>query len=155
MIASSAKTFEQQPPKIRLSMTDTARKEGIASMKKDIMGFRGGEDWSERSLSCALLGGLVAFVFVVEVLVGKISRGAAFDCASVFSVGSNVSTVVVLCRLVALEEMMSCAPLLSWSAPVVVDWVLLLADCVVLAVSLGLLAFALRLMFTYTLKTND
>ena len=37
MIASSAKTFEQQPPKMRLSMTDTARKEGIVSMKKDIM----------------------------------------------------------------------------------------------------------------------
>lgn len=37
----------------------------------------------------------------------------------------------------------------------VVDWVLLLADCVVLAVSLGLLAFALRLIFTYTGKTND
>lgn len=155
MIASSAKTFEQQPPKIRLSMTDTARKEGIVSLRKDIMRFRSREDWSERSFSDALLGGLVAFVFVEEeVLVGRIGSGAPFDCASVLSLGSIVSTVVVLCRLVALEEVM-CAPLLSWSAPVVVYWVLLLGDCVVLAVSLGVLAFALRLIFTYTGKTND
>lgn len=112
MIASSAKTFEQQPPKIRLSMTDTARKEGIVSMKKVIMRFRGGEDWSEHSFSCALLGGLVAFVFVEVVLVGRIGSGAPFDCASVLSLGSIVSTVVVLCRLVALEEVISCAPLI-------------------------------------------
>ena len=37
IIASNAKTFEQQPPKIKLSITDTAKKDGIVSRKKDIV----------------------------------------------------------------------------------------------------------------------
>ena len=69
---------------------------------------------------------------------------ALLMCASVSSVRSIVETVCVLCRL----EVMSCAPLRPWSAPVVVDWALLAADWAVVASALGLLAFALRLIFT-------
>lgn len=60
MIASSAKTFEQQPPKMRLSMTDTARKDGIVSMKKDMIRE---SEYAESFFMGALCCGFVAFVF--------------------------------------------------------------------------------------------
>lgn len=63
-MASSAKTLLQHPPKMRDNMTDTAKKDGIVSMKNDIVWFRGGEDRGGRSFSCAFWGSFVAFADV-------------------------------------------------------------------------------------------
>ena len=54
--------------------------------------------------------------------------GASLDCASVSSllavelvVLAEVATVFVLCRLLALVEVMSCAPMLAGRALLVLD----------------------------------
>lgn len=110
IMASSAKTFEQHPPKIKLSITDTARNDGTVSINKVIMRFRGGEE----RFSCAFWGAFAACMLcgvwsvaedrgrIGEVLLASVSsllatKLVAFD---------EAAAGTFVCRL----EAISCAP---------------------------------------------